>query len=48
MIHEQEVEAYAFLYDSPEAQICVADEWYSNLVEAISAWDSYAKDGCCD
>ena len=45
MIYETEDETYVFLYNSLEAQISVLDEWYSNLEEAISAWNSYVKNG---
>ena len=27
-----------FLYDSPEGQICTADEWYENLNAAENEW----------
>ena len=45
MIYEKDDETYVFLYNSLEAQISAADEWYPNLEEAISAWDSYVKNG---
>ena len=45
MIYEKEDETYVFLYNSLEAQISAADEWYPNLEEAISAWNSYVKNG---
>lgn len=34
---------YVFLYDSPESQICVAEEWYVSVTEATNAWDSYIR-----
>ena len=43
MIYEKADGTHVFLYNSPEAQICVADEWYPNLDEATAAWDSYTK-----
>lgn len=47
MVYETKKEGtYVFLYDSPKAQICVIDEWYASLAEAIRSWDSYVKDEC--
>ena len=47
MVYETEREGtYVFLYDSPDTQICVTDEWYASLAEATRIWDNYVKDGC--
>ena len=32
-------ETCAFLYENADAQICCADECYSNLAEALIRWD---------
>ncbi len=37
---------YVFLYDSPESQMCVADEWYASVTEATNVWDGYVRDKC--
>ena len=34
---------YVFLYDSPEAQICVADEWHETVVDAADAWNKFIE-----
>ncbi len=47
MIHETEKEGvYVFLYNAPEAQICVADEWYESVIAAIGKWENYVQDKC--
>ena len=44
MVYETAKEGvYVFLYDSPEAQICVADEWYESVSAATGKWDNYVK-----
>ena len=42
MIYETENGGtYVFLYNSPESQICVADEWYEETVDAIAMWNKF-------
>ena len=47
MIYETENDGvYVFLYNSLDAQICVADEWYEHVIEATDKWENYVKDKC--
>ena len=32
---------YVFLYDSCEAQCCIADEWYEKTTDATDKWNQF-------
>ena len=44
MIYETKNDGtHVFLYNSPKAQICVADEWYEKAIDAEEAWNSFIQ-----
>ncbi len=40
-----EGETCVFLYPTPDAQICCADEWYPDVRAALAAWDGVPHTG---
>ena len=46
MIYSGDVGVYVFLYDSPNAVFCSADEYYENEEDALADWeDKIVPDG---